>query len=208
MELYFITHSVSKYTPFQQVKYALQSGKIQWIQLRMKHSSEKDILSWARKIMGLKKYYNFYFIVNDYPHIAIQCGADGCHIGKNDIPVNEARKILGQEKILGYTINHVDDLTENIASQVNYLGIGPYAYTETKEKLSPVQGYEGIKHILYVHQKRIEQHHLKIFVIGGVQWKDLPLIATLPQVNGVAFSGMLLQSPGIQKNIKILQTWK
>ncbi|GIV30356.1 MAG: thiamine-phosphate synthase [Bacteroidia bacterium] len=188
---YFITSYPHRWSPSQQVEFALGKG-IRWIQLRMKKAPLHEIESEIQKIVALKKKFEFTFIVNDFPNLAKIFNADGCHVGKNDIHPYYVRKMLGEDAIVGFTVNHAADLTDEIAGIINYIGLGPFAYTKTKENLSPVLGEEGIREILSLHKNLFEKYHLKVFVIGGIQKKDWSVIENIPGVDGMAYSSALL----------------
>lgn len=106
----------------------------------MKKNSKAEILQTGRLIKEICQYYNALFIVNDQVEIARQLDADGVHLGLEDMNPEEARKILGPDKIIGATCNTMEDIRLRAIQKVDYIGLGPFRYTTTKQKLSPVGG--------------------------------------------------------------------
>ena len=89
--------------------------------------------------------YGSRLIINDRVEVAVAVDADGVHVGKEDMPVREARRMMGEGKIVGGTANTVEDIREHYRGGADYIGLGPYRYTTTKKKLSPVLGLEGYR---------------------------------------------------------------
>ena len=116
-------------------------------------------------------------------------GADGVHLGKLDMPVAEARRILGPDRIIGATANTFDDIARAAAAGVDYIGLGPFRFTQTKSNLSPILGLEGYRSLLT--QCRRAGITLPVVAIGGITAADIAdLCAT--GIRGIALSGALL----------------
>ena len=157
-----------------------------WIQLRLKNLEEREILSIAMEAKRLCDNYQAILIINDYVKIAKEIDADGVHIGLNDMSVAEARLILGKNKIIGATANTIDHVKMHAQSTPDYIGIGPYRYTQTKEKLSPILGIEGYQKIL--EKMKVLGLNIPVIAVGGIINEDLPeLLKT--GIYGVAISG-------------------
>src|SRR5690606_37581435 len=138
-------------------------------------------------------------IINDTVSIALKINADGVHLGKNDMPPAKAREILGSQKIIGATANTLNDCIELHNQSVDYIGLGPYRFTTTKENLSPILGLAGYSYIL--HELKKKNFNLPIIAIGGILEKDIsPILKT--GVSGVAVSGMLTGSENINEIIE------
>jgi thiamine-phosphate pyrophosphorylase len=174
----------------QQTRDACEAG-IRWIQLRLKGVDDMTMLSTAMEIKNICSHYHTTFIVNDHVHIALAVNADGVHLGKEDTSPDEARILLGPDKIIGGTANTLDDVIHLSTTAVDYIGLGPYRFTTTKEKLSPVLGTEGYVNILLtMKQKEI---NLPVIGIGGIQSEDVEeLIQT--GLFGVAVSSAITHS--------------
>ena len=195
--LQYITHG-SPEEQIQQAKGACEAG-IRWIQLRLKNVSNITLLQAALEVKAICTEYNAVFIVNDHVHIALAADADGVHLGKEDSTPSDARILLGTDKIIGGTSNTLEDIEELAKANVDYIGLGPYRFTSTKEKLSPVLGTAGYVNILLsLKQKKIA---VPIIAIGGIQTKDVEdLMQT--GVYGVAVSSAITHSMNKQDTIQ------
>jgi thiamine-phosphate pyrophosphorylase len=185
--LYFITGETA---PLEQIEAACRAG-VRLIQLRMKEASDEQFLATAAEAMGICGGWGSRLIINDRVEVAAAAGADGVHVGKEDLPVREARRILGAGKIVGGTANTLDDIREHYRGGADYIGLGPYRYTATKKKLSPILGLEGYREIM--RQMAVERVAVPVYAIGGIGVEDVGDLAEAG-VYGVAFSGMLVQA--------------
>lgn len=186
----FITHSNERYDHVEGAKLALQGG-CRWIQLRMKDAMETDFLRAAKKIRRLCDEYHATFILDDHVEWVGLTGADGVHLGKNDMPVDEARKMLGRNRIIGGTANTFEDVERLFRRGADYIGCGPFRFTTTKKNLSPVLGLEGYRSI--TAQMKAHDIQLPIVAIGGILHQDIPAIMQT-SVTGIAVSGAILNA--------------
>lgn len=186
----FITHSNERYDHVEGAKLALQGG-CRWIQLRMKDAMEIDFLRAAKKIRRLCDEYHATFILDDHVEWVGLTGADGVHLGKNDMPVDEARKMLGRGRIIGGTANTFEDVERLSRQGADYIGCGPFRFTTTKKNLSPVLGLEGYRSI--TAQMKAHDIQLPIVAIGGILHQDIPAIMQTG-VTGIAVSGAILNA--------------
>ena len=189
--LQFITHPVGKIPILQQVESALEGG-CRWIQLRHKDADLAELLREGLEIRKLCDRYGAVFIVDDHVELVGQLNADGVHLGKNDMPVMEARRILGPSKIIGATANCFDDIRKAAADTADYIGLGPYRFTTTKAKLSPVLGLEGYERI--AAELTASGIFRPIVAIGGIKIEDIPAILATG-MNGIAISGAIINAP-------------
>jgi len=116
----FITHTNERYDYIDGVRMALEGG-CRWIQLRMKDSSEKEILKTAESTRKLCRKYGSVFILDDYVELVERTGADGVHLGKNDMPIDKARRLLGKDKIIGGTANTFEDVKRIYSAGADYM---------------------------------------------------------------------------------------
>ena len=186
----FITHSNERYDHVEGAKLALQGG-CRWIQLRMKDAMEIDFLRAAKKIRRLCDEYHATFILDDHVEWVGLTGADGVHLGKNDMPVDEARRLLGKDRIIGGTANTFEDVERLHRQGADYIGCGPFRFTTTKKNLSPVLGLEGYRNI--VKQMKLHNIGLPIVAIGGILEEDIEAIMQTG-VSGIAVSGGILNA--------------
>ena len=204
----FITHYTEQYTYLDSVRIALEGG-CRWIQLRMKDVSSVEILPIALEALALCRKHNATFIINDHVKIAKQIEADGVHLGKSDMSITEARKILGKDFIIGGTANTYEDVQMLYKAGANYIGCGPFRYTTTKKNLSPVLGLEGYRHI--VSQMEEKGIQLPIVAIGGITKEDIPSLMQTG-INGIAISGSIIRAEHpieeMKETIKTIHLWK
>lgn len=194
----FITHSNSRYGYVEGARLALEGG-CRWIQLRMKDAEEAEFLSAAKQIAAMCKEYGATFLLDDHVEWVEQTGADGVHLGKNDMPVDEARKILGANRIIGGTANTFEDVERLWRQGANYIGCGPYRFTTTKKNLSPVLGIEGYRSI--IGQMKEHGINLPVVAIGGILQPDIKdVMAT--GVSGIAVSGAVLNAENPAEEMK------
>jgi len=187
--LQFITNESDKYSHLEGAKLALEGG-CRWIQLRMKKSSRDEIISVAQELKRECERYDAILIIDDYPDIAIEIKADGVHLGKNDMNPIEARNLMGEEYIIGGTANCFEDIKILVDANVDYIGLGPYRFTKTKEKLSPILGINGYKDI--IKKCRENSINTPIVAIGGIKIDDIPALIK-SGANGAAISGYILR---------------
>jgi thiamine-phosphate pyrophosphorylase len=166
-------------------------GGVDWIQLRVKHSNDDDWKMIAEETKAICKKYGAKLIINDSVKLAKLVGADGVHLGKEDMPPDEARKLLGPDFIIGGTANTFEDIARLAALKVDYIGLGPFRYTQTKTNLSALLGLEGYLELM----KTCVIEHIKVPVIaiGGIKINDVEeILAT--GVYGIAVSSAISNS--------------
>ena len=186
----FITHANERYDYLDGVQMALEGG-CRWIQLRMKDASKEEILKTAESTRKLCRQYNAVFILDDYVELVERTGADGVHLGKNDMPIDEARRLLGKDKIIGGTANTFEDVKRIYSAGADYIGCGPFRFTTTKKKLSPILGLDGYSHI--IEQMTAYGINIPVIAIGGILLQDVSDIMQTG-VSGVAISGAILNA--------------
>ncbi|MCF8361657.1 MAG: thiamine phosphate synthase [Prolixibacteraceae bacterium] len=169
-QLQFITQGETAQMHIDQVEKALESG-CQWIQLRMKDFGDATIIDTAVKAREITLKTGAKLIINDRVDIAQTVNADGVHLGKNDLSPPEARAILGDNYIIGATANSFEDIERLSKQPVDYIGVGPFRFTETKKNLSPVIGLEGYAKL--VKQCREKQINIPMVAIGSVGNSDV-----------------------------------
>ena len=188
--LQFITHYNDRWSYLDSVRLALEGG-CRWVQLRMKDASVEQIRPVAIKAMQMCRDAGATFIIDDHVHLVKEIGADGVHLGKKDMPTDQARAILGKDFIIGGTANTLDDVRYHWKNGVDYLGCGPFRFTTTKKGLAPVLGLGGYESI--VKGMKAEGIDIPIVAIGGITAEDIPAIMSTG-VSGIALSGTVLSA--------------
>jgi len=197
----FITDPRPDFDPVDQVE-MICAGGLKWIQMRLKDMSVAEKLRYGREIGRIARGYDAVFIVNDDVEIARELQADGVHLGLEDEDPVVARDVLGPAAIIGGTCNCYDDILLRHRQRVAYIGLGPYRFTSTKKKLSPVLGLHGYKNHLQRCCK--EQLNIPIVAIGGIGVAD---IAPLREVGvaGIAVSSLIVDAPDPAARVKEIQ---
>ncbi len=173
---------------------ALVAAGSRWIQLRMKNAAPDVWLSIAREVVTICHDAGVLCTINDSVDIAIAADADGVHLGSLDEAWIAARARLSPDKILGGTVNNAEDARRAAASHVlDYVGIGPFRFTATKQKLAPVLGLEGIAALLPL------LNGIPAWAIGGIQPTDLSSLRRA-RLAGVAISSSLYANNQVAAN--------
>lgn len=206
--LQFISHYTEQHSYLDSVRIALAGG-CRWVQLRVKDATDDEVRPLAREALAMCREAGATFIIDDRVQLVRELGADGVHLGKNDMSISEARRILGDRFIIGGTANTMDDVRQHHKAGADYIGCGPYRFTTTKKNLSPVLGLEGYRNI--VRQMKAEGIDLPIVAIGGITAADIPTIMQTG-VTGIALSGTILRAENpieeTKQIINILEQWK
>lgn len=189
-QIQFITHSNDRYGYVAGARMALEGG-CRWIQLRMKGATDEEVVETASQILPLCKQYGAVFLLDDRVHLVEQTQADGVHLGKDDMPISEARAALGEQYIIGGTANTIADIERIAQEGADYIGCGPFRFTTTKERLAPTLGLEGYRRL--VAEMEARGITLPIVAIGGITYDDVPAIMQTG-VDGIALSGAILNA--------------
>ncbi len=201
--LQYISHFTPQISYAEGIRMAMEGG-CRWIQLRMKDAPAKEIIACAEEVLPLCRRHGAKFLLDDHVELVRQLGADGVHLGKNDMPVDEARKILGTDIIIGGTANTIEDIIRLHKQGADYIGCGPFRFTTTKKNLSPILGLDGYKSIvLKMKELGID---LPIVAIGGITVEDIPAVMGTG-VSGIALSGAILGAPDpVEMTARIIET--
>jgi thiamine-phosphate pyrophosphorylase len=176
------------------------AGGANWIQLRLKNVSYDEHLVIARQVQAVCRQYRATFIINDNVSLAKEVGADGVHIGKEDMRPDKARELLGAGSIIGCTANTADDIIHLSRKPIDYIGLGPYRFTATKNKLSPLLGLKGYAR-LFKTLKEGNVKHPPVIGIGGITESDVTELMSTG-LHGIAVSGSIANAKNISEAAK------
>jgi thiamine-phosphate pyrophosphorylase len=200
-KLQFISPQPNDESFFELIESCCKNG-IDWVQLRVKDTDVKVWTDIAKKCKTICNQNNAVFIINDNIEIAKNVNADGVHLGKNDISPSEARSYLGNGYIIGGTANSLEDIEKLVAQNVDYIGLGPFQFTETKKNLSPILGLEGYNEIL--NKCKLRNIHIPIVAIGGIERKNFHELKETG-IHGIAASGLICKLNTENINFKELR---
>lgn len=195
-KLQYISQGSTAEEQIQNIKNVLEVG-VKWIQLRMKKFPEEVVFETAKETQKLCYNAKATFIVNDYVSLARKINADGVHLGLSDTNAVHARAILGEDKIIGGTANTWNDILSRSRDRVDYIGLGPFAFTTTKDKLSPVLGINGYQ--LLMSKLKKNNIAIPVYAIGGIQINDISQLLETG-IYGIAVSGLLSKNEDIKTN--------
>ncbi|MDO4310605.1 MAG: thiamine phosphate synthase [Prevotella sp.] len=189
-QVQFITHENDRFSYVDGARMALDGG-CRWIQLRMKDATDDEVREAAAVIQPLCREHDAVFLLDDRVELAKELKADGVHLGRNDMPVSEARRVLGEEFIIGGTANTFEDVERLWREGADYIGCGPFRFTTTKANLSPVLGLDGYRSI--ITRMDAAGIDLPVVAIGGILRDDIPAVMATG-VHGIALSGAVLDA--------------
>ncbi|RAJ01540.1 thiamine-phosphate pyrophosphorylase [Chitinophaga skermanii] len=185
--LIYISQQTQQRSHLDNIQIACEAG-CTTIQLRIKNETPQILLQQAFEAKEICNRFEAQLFINDHPFIANAVHAYGVHVGKEDMQVQEALKTIATHQIVGATANTFEDIQQHALNGAHYIGLGPFRFTTTKEKLSPVLGLKGYTHIL--QQMKAAQVHLPVYAIGGIMEEDISAILTTG-VHGIAVSGLI-----------------
>lgn len=188
--LQFITHKTGRYGVLDGAAMALEGG-CRWVQLRMKDADAADILKVGRELRHLCDRFDATMIIDDHVELVKELKADGVHLGLSDMPIREARQILGEGYLIGGTANTAVQAVSHYRQSADYIGCGPFRFTETKKNLAPILGISGYETIV----RHLDEQLIRvpIVAIGGITAADIDAIMTTG-VSGIALSGTIIQA--------------
>lgn len=197
--LHYITQNHNSKSIIEIAESFLKAGG-DWIQLRIKNQSYEYIFEQAELLRKITLNYNAKLIINDYVEITKEIKADGLHLGKTDKNIDEARNLLGDSFIIGATANTFEDIIAISKTSADYIGLGPFRFTATKENLSPILGLDGYKNI--INQMHSNSIKIPIVAIGGIVLNDIPELKNI-EIDKVAISSAITFADDIYDKTKL-----
>ncbi len=182
-------------TLYEQVEQALQGG-VSTLQLREKNLGDEEFLKEAMEIKELCKKYDVPLIINDNVEVAIKCGADGVHVGQEDMEASKVREKVGRDMIIGVSAHNVEEARRAVSNGANYLGVGAVFSTSTKDDVD-VLSKETLKDICLAVD-------VPVVAIGGIN-QDNILELNGTGVDGVAVVSAIFSSENIVETCKKLR---
>ncbi len=164
------------------------AGGARFVQLRDKYAAPRDFMAGAARVLEIARTRGAKIIINDRADIALALDADGVHLGQDDLPPAEARKILGDKAIIGFSTHNLNQAVSAIALPVDYIAVGPIFATQTKEKPDAVVGLETLKKI------RAVVGSFPLVAIGGITFENYNDVLNAG-ADSVAIIGDLLGEP-------------
>ena len=194
---------ISQGSTYEQQKKAVMAALdhgVSWIQLRWKQGSGRELVQLAEYLRKQTHAYKANLIINDHIQLSQAVDADGVHLGLIDDSVGWAREVIGSGKLIGGTANSLSDILQRIEEGCDYIGLGPFRYTRSKEKLSPILGIQGYKTLLEELKTR-QLNYPPIFAIGGIVLEDIDELMAAGFF-GVAVSKAIYDKPQLIAEFK------
>ncbi|KAI1173943.1 TMP-TENI-domain-containing protein [Nemania sp. FL0916] len=173
------------------VEAALRGG-VTCVQYRDKTSDTSILVQTARKLHAITRKYDVPLLVNDRVDVALAVGCEGVHIGQDDIDIQSARRLLGDDKIIGVTVSNNAEATAACEGGADYLGIGTIFATATKENTKNVIGVNGLQKILF-HLAEPE-NPIKTVCIGGINASNIQRVVWQSDIHGKRLDGVAVVS--------------
>ncbi len=136
------------------------------VQLRSKKCKTREFLDLALQTAEILKHKEIPLIINDRVDVALACGADGVHLGQQDMPLVHARKLVGKDRLIGISVNTIGEAKTAERDGADYIGVGPVYFTSSKAKIPGILGLEGLRAV----RKKV---HIPILAIGGINIQNV-----------------------------------
>ena len=179
----------------EQVKRLIDGGA-KFIQLREKYLAPKDFYADAENALKIARENNVKIIINDRVDFALALKADGVHLGQDDLPPENARKILGENALIGFSTHNIKQAVEAIKLPVDYIAIGPVFATATKENPDNVVGLEGVKTV------RGAIGDFPLVAIGGINFENFQTVLDSGADSIAIVSGLVSEAEKIAENYR------
>ncbi|MRT92747.1 thiamine phosphate synthase [Ancylomarina sp. 16SWW S1-10-2] len=156
LSLYLVTdRDLTQDRPIEEIVKEAVEGGVTIVQIREKKCTSLDFYECAMRVKSILAPYDIPLIINDRVDIALAVDADGLHIGQSDLPYAIARKLLGPNKIIGLSVENKEQAYAANSLDVDYIGLSPVFYTNTKSDIAPALGLDGIKEIAKISKHRM-----------------------------------------------------
>jgi len=190
---------LSKISHVEQVEKLIEGGA-KFIQLREKYASAREFYKSAESALKIARKHNVKIIINDRVDIALALKADGVHLGQDDLPPAEARKILGEKAIIGFSTHNVEQAIAAVRMPIDYLAIGPIYTTKTKENPDAIVGLEGLRKV------REATGNFPLVAIGGINLENLREVYDAGANSAAIISNLISEAYKISENYKLFSS--
>lgn len=196
--IYAITDTVvSGLSHFAQVE-RLISGGVKLIQLREKRASPRNFFEAAKPVIKFAHEHGAMVLINDRVDVALALKANGVHLGQDDLPPEQARRILGPEAVIGLSTHSIEQARAAITLPIDYIAIGPIFTTFTKDLLDPIVGLETITAV------KQEIGPLPLIAIGGIETENIADVLAAGADSVALISALISEADLIARNAEAL----
>jgi len=176
----------------------LAAGGATFIQMREKNLPPAQFFSEAMKAVELARQLSVRIIINDRADVALATKADGVHLGQDDLPPEAARRILGNDAIIGYSTHNLDQAERALSLPIDYLAIGPIFATTSKTDTEPVVGLDGLRSVART------ANSLPIVAIGGITFENVHAVREAGATSAAVISALLTEKDSITQRTRQL----
>lgn len=166
-------------------------GRCRILQLRAKNLPARDFVALAREIVKLCNKHNAFIIINDRVDVAMLAGAHGVHLGQDDLPLREARRLMGPDKRIGISTHNVEEALQAEQEGADYIGFGPLFGTKSKKDAQDKKGLQALEAV----KRKVT---IPIIAIGGINENNTPS-AINAGASGVAIISAIADAPDVKK---------
>lgn len=199
--LYLVTdQDLCKGRPLLDVVLAAVQGGVNAVQIREKNNNTRDFLALAKLLVReVQTKKNIPIIINDRVDIALASGAAGVHLGQSDMPIVDARRLLGTRRIIGRTAPTMEDLERSIKEEVNYIAVSPVFPTTTKKDAAPAWGLEG----MVKARQFMNDHHctIPLMTIGGINLDNAKDVLNTG-IDSIAVVSAICSADNVEETVK------
>jgi thiamine-phosphate pyrophosphorylase len=174
----------------------LIEGGASLIQLRDKHATPREFYRQAADALQLARAHHAILIINDRVDIALALKADGVHLGQTDMPAEAARRLLGDEAIIGFSTHNIEQAKLATALPIDYLAFGPVFPTSSKENPDPIAGLEPLREVCAI------KGPLPLVAIGGITFENAPEVTKAGADAIALISDLIAEAPRIAENTR------
>jgi thiamine-phosphate pyrophosphorylase len=178
---------------------SLAEAGVRLLQYRNKSAPARQYLESARKLTEMLQPYGVSFFVNDRPDVAFLAGAIGVHVGQDDVDVEQARRVLGSDKLIGISTHNLEQFERAAASSADYIAVGPVFNTSTKANPDPVVGLDFVRKVR-------TQTNKPIVAIGGITLERAAAVIEAGADSVAVISGILSAPNPADKARQYLET--
>jgi thiamine-phosphate pyrophosphorylase len=175
----------------------LSEGGARLIQLREKHLAPRSFYREAEVALSEARNRGVRLIINDRPDIALALGADGVHLGQDDLPPEAARRLLGPDAVIGLSTHNLSQAQSAAKLPINYIAIGPIFVTTTKVNPEPAIGLEGLQRV------RDLVGAIPLVAIGGITTENAAQVVAAGADAVAVISALLKEGAGISHNTRL-----
>ncbi len=195
-KIYPITDTaLSSLSHAEQVKRLIKGGAT-LIQLREKNNSVRSFSDDASEAIRIARLAGASVIINDRVDVALALGADGVHLGQIDMPVAAARRLLGNDAIIGFSTHNIQQVRAALDLPIDYLAFGPIFPTQSKHNPDPVAGLEALSLIKSI------SGHLPVIAIGGIDESNVVEVLSAGADSAAIISAIVAEPAQIAKNVR------